>query len=104
MKLRESIAEVYPHWPEVLGFVREVKAAAMPKRDYLYFADIANVVEEIGDRYGSWQDKECQALKQELLEIEDQNSVGAGRVRLADFYAKAVNEEKFQFSESVDYL
>jgi hypothetical protein len=104
-KLKESIGEVYPHWPEVQGFVREVKTAVMPSRDYFYFADIANAVEEIGDRYGSWQDKECVTLKEELLDMEDKTSeAGAGRVRLADFYRKAVYENKFQFSESVDYL
>merc|ERR1719238_1464444 len=103
-KLRSQIGNVYPNWPEVQKFVRDVKVAVAPKRDYLYFSDIANVVEEIGDRYGDWQDKECLALKNELLEIEDKSTAGAGRVRLADFYKKAVYEEKFQFGESQDYL
>ena len=29
---------------------------------------------------------------------------GAGRVRVADFYKKALNEGQWQFSESIDYL
>lgn len=103
-KLREQIPKVYPHWPEVQKFIQEVKTAVAPKRDYLYFADIANVIEEVGDRYGNWQDKECLALKNELLEIEDTTTASGGRVRLADFYKKAVDEEKFQFGESIDYL
>merc|ERR1719217_273263 len=37
--------------------------------------------------------------------MEDKGSAsGAGRVRLGEFYKKAVYENKYQFSESVDYL
>jgi len=39
------------------------------------------------------------------MEVEDIDSVGgAGRVRLSDFYGKALNEGKWQFSESASYL
>jgi len=59
------------------------------------------VIEEVGERYGRWQDSECRALKDDLLGLEDR---GTGRVRLADFYSAALNYGKWQFSESVDYL
>merc|ERR1719272_1634262 len=52
------------------------------------------------DRYGKWQNKECQDLKTSLLKMED---VGSGRVRLGNFYHSALNGN-WQFSESVDYL
>merc|ERR1719238_1514234 len=43
-------------------------------------------------------------FKDWLMAIEDPGVGGAGRVRLSDFYGKAVNEGKWQFSESIDYL
>jgi hypothetical protein len=39
-----------------------------------------------------------------LLEVEDPSIGGAGRVRISDFYGKALNDGKWQFSESIDYL
>jgi len=36
--------------------------------------------------------------------VEDPSVGGAGRVRLADFYGQALNNGKWQFSESADYL
>merc|ERR1719498_2083362 len=36
--------------------------------------------------------------------MEDSSAGGAGRVRLGDFYKKSMEQEKFQFVESVDYL
>merc|ERR1719407_472414 len=39
-----------------------------------------------------------------LVASEDPSVGGAGRVRISDFYKKALNEGKWQFSESVDYL
>lgn len=75
-----------------------------PKRDYFYYSDVAGLVEEVGDRYGRWQDYECRALKDSLVEMEDPGTGGAGRVRLADFYDAAMNKGKWQFSENVEYL
>jgi len=103
-KLRTFVPDIYPTWNGTQEFVREVKASVAPKRDYLYFGDVATVIEEVGERYGTWQDKECRALKDELLAWEDRGPGGAGRVRLADFYGLAVNEGKSQFSESISFL
>jgi len=81
--------------------LRTVQASAVPSREELSFENVASVIEEVGERYGRWQDAECRSLKNDLLKYEDQ---GTGRVRLADFYGAAVNDEKWQFSESADYL
>jgi len=62
------------------------------------------VVEEVGERYGRWQDLECRQLKDKLVEVEDTSVGGAGRVRLADFYRRALYDGIKQFSESADYL
>jgi hypothetical protein len=95
------IEAAYPTWPETQKFLREVQAAAVPKQEDFTFENVASVVEEIGERYGRWQDSECLALKKDLVAIEDR---GSGRVRLADFYGSAIHDGKWQFSESVAYL
>jgi len=64
------------------------------------FETMVRVVEEIGDRYGRWQDQECLELKDSLLKLEER---GTGRVPLATFYEAALNGQ-WQFSESKSYL
>merc|ERR1719174_622438 len=103
-ELHANIHELYPTWPETQQFLREVYQSVAPKRDYLYFNEIENVIAEIGERYGRFQDIECRQLKDLLVASEDASIGGAGRVRISDFYKKALNEGKWQFSESVDYL
>ena len=66
----------------------------------LSFRAATAVVEEIGERYGRWQDAECRDLKSLLTKIEH---AGTGRALLKDFYGSALNGN-WQFSESVDYL
>mmetsp|Transcript_129681 Transcript_129681/g.223997 ORF Transcript_129681/g.223997 Transcript_129681/m.223997 type:complete len:577 (+) Transcript_129681:90-1820(+) len=102
--LRANVSELYPSFPETQQFVREVAESVAPARDYRYYSDMASLVEEVGDRYGRWQDYECRALKEMLVEIEDQGTGGAGRVRLADFYKANLNNGKWQFCENVEYL
>merc|ERR1719359_1002081 len=103
-ELHANILEMYPSWPETQQFVREVYTSVAPNRDYLYFNEMENVVAEIGERYGRFQDVECRQLKDMLVASEDPGVGGAGRVRVADFYKKALNEGQWQFSESIDYL
>lgn len=99
---KRRINEIYPGWPETQKFLRDVEASTMPsKHEELTYENVASIITEIGERYGRWQDHECRSLKNELVEIEYQ---GTGRVRLADFYGSALNDGKWQFSESVSYL
>jgi len=102
--LRANVTELYPGFPETQAFVREVSETVAPPRDYLYYSDLASLVEEIGDRYGRWQDYECRALKDMLVELEDKSAGGSGRVRLADFYKASLYDGKWQLCENVEYL
>merc|ERR550525_1291436 len=103
-QIREAVLEVYPKWPETAKFVREVRREVLDRSDAnphgLTINDTMKVVEEIGERYGRWQDRECHELKHDLLKLENQ---GTGRVLLKDFYGAAA-EGAWQFSESVKYL
>jgi hypothetical protein len=103
-KIESNILEIYPTWPETQQFLREVYRSVAPKRDYLYFNEVENVIAEIGERYGRFQDIECRQFKDWLVAIEDTSVGGAGRVRISDFYGQALNKGKWQFSESIDYL
>merc|ERR550525_222625 len=103
-QIREAVLEVYPKWPETAKFVRDVRREVLDRLDAnpftLNFNDTMKVIEEIGERYGRWQDRECHELKHDLLKLENQ---GTGRVLLKDFYGAAA-EGAWQFSESVKYL
>jgi len=103
-KLQTNILEYYPTYPETQQFLREVYKSVAPKRDYLYFNEVENVIAEVGERYGRFQDIECRQMKDWLVGVEDPSVGGGGRVRLSDFYGKALNDGKWQFSESIDYL
>merc|ERR1719198_438872 len=102
--LRSNATKLYPGFPETQQFLRDVQQSVGPKRDYFYYSDVAGLVEEVGDRYGRWQDYECRAIKDKLVEMEDPGAGGAGRVRLADFYDASLNKGQWQFSENVEYL
>merc|ERR1719446_1160265 len=100
--LLDHIENVYPTWQQTLSFALDVKQRTAPKRDYLYFADLANVIEEFGEHFGEFQDKECLQMKDKLVEAEQPGS--PGRVRLADFYKLSKQVSDGLFSESISYL
>jgi hypothetical protein len=103
-QMRSKILDVYPDFPATQRFVRDVYSSVAPKRDYVYFNEMENVIAEVSDRYGRFTDIECRQFKDWLVAVEDPGVGGAGRVRIADFYGQALNNDKWQFSESVDYL
>jgi hypothetical protein len=102
--LRQNVTLYYPRFHEVQQFLREVEGQVLPKRDYIYFSEVMSVVEEVGDRYGQFQNQECLTIKNHLLEIEEKGAGGAGRVRLADFYKARLYNGRYEFSESTQHL
>lgn len=103
----EVIDQAYPHWTETQKWVREIRkevlagsgeAAAPIARTA--FDTTTRVLEEIAERYGRWQDRECQQIKTSLMHLEHGST---GRVRLETFYGAALNGS-WQFSESKAYL
>jgi len=101
---RKVIDKAYPTWNMTQDFVRDVKNRVAPSRDYFYFSDVAAVVEEIGHLYGRWQNGECRDIKSMLVEVEDAQPMGDGRVRLSDFYRKVLFDGAWQLSESIQSL
>jgi len=103
--MQARIHEVYPTWQATKKWVGEVhqevrnspNLAGMPANSFEFST---KVLEEIGDRYGRWQNSECVDLKTSLLTLE---AGGTGRVPLDVFYGSAL-KGNWQFSESVAYL
>jgi len=101
---RDNLLEIYPTWPDTQLFVREVRESVLldiqgQERDS--WSSTLHVLEEVGERYGRWQDKECRVLKDQLVTMDED---GDGRVPLDKFYSKAVANSSWQFLESVPYL
>jgi len=105
---KASISDSYPGWKATQKFARQVQSGIVASKatetDFVdgqfTFKAMSAVVEEIGERYGRWQDAECRDLKTDLMKIENH---GTGRVLLKDFYGAGLSGS-WQFSESVDYL
>merc|ERR1719502_774666 len=108
LELKAEMPEVYMAWNTTQGFVRSTRqditetegSAEQKASGELDFALVARAAERIGERFGSFQDQECQDIKTSLLKIEEP---GTGRVRLSDFYKPALDGQ-WQFQESIPYL
>merc|ERR1719263_1573396 len=65
------------------------------------FNHVVTVLGEIGEKYGTWQQKECLVLKKKLMDLENEKN---GCVPAGNFYKSMLNDGKWQFSESMEYL
>merc|ERR1719336_2727544 len=98
----------YPGWRDTINFAHGVlenvseNSTADPgfAGGELTFSAISRIVEEIGERYGRWQERDCHDLKANIMKLESEVS---GRVLLRDFYGDTI-EGGWQFSESISYL
>merc|ERR1719183_1447908 len=108
LELKAEMPELYMAWNDTKAFVRATRvnstnsdgSAEQKASGELDFSLVARVAERVGERFGSFQDEECQQIKASLLKIKER---GTGRVRLADFYKPAVDGQ-WQFQESTAYL
>jgi len=97
-----NIRTIYPGWEHTVQFLEHLQNEVVGNRPVYEFSDITDVVEEAGERFGRFQNKECLDMKKTLVTMEE--SIGSGRVRLSDFYGSALNAGQWQFSENVEYL
>merc|ERR1719203_2491282 len=104
--LEKHIYEVYPNWGKTQAFLREIRAQSGFHKKHFSHSDVEDILEQVADNYGRWQDKECHELKTKLLALED-NTIGtngSGRVRMTEFYGSALNGGNWQFTETREYL
>jgi hypothetical protein len=99
-----EILSIYPTWPDTEQFADEVRSSVLAdihQSERTSWNATLRVLEEVGERYGKWQSKECHDLKKTLVEMENP---GTGRVPLTSFYKGALENISWQFMESVPYL
>jgi len=102
-QLLTTIEEQHPTWNETRQFLRHVEQDVLTRNAFaVSFNEVARVAEEAAARFGRWQSSDCKAMKLHLVQMQDK--AGSGRVRLANFYHGALHGEKWQFSETVEYL
>jgi len=99
----KDMSDIFPSWAETQQFVREIKGEIerISRTRRLSFSAMQNVVEEVGERFGHFQDAECGQMKTKLIAMGDG---GIGRIPLADFYKSSLDDGTFEFQESEDYL
>merc|ERR1719336_458385 len=101
--------EDYPAWDDTRTWASDLeqarefllKSIANPFVSQLRsFGDHVSSMQEFGHRLATFQNLECQQLKDQLVEMDDD---GTGRVPLSRFYQGGLKGE-WQFTESVEYL
>jgi hypothetical protein len=99
----QDIPDLFLGWNDTRDFVRSVRRSTLANHEPFDFANLAKVVENVGEQHGTFQDAECQGMKKTLMKSEH---LGTGRIRLADFYRPAAQgaDGAWQFQESVAYL
>jgi len=99
-ELNAQMPEIFLAWRDTQEFVNTVQKNVTKGGVPSDFAALAKVVEGVGEQYGTFQDLECQQMKEKLVKIEYR---GTGRVKLSDFYKPALGGS-WQFQESAGYL
>merc|ERR1719329_1866661 len=99
----ESMKQIFPGWTETQQFIRDVRNEVERKSTAgkFSFSVMTEVVEEVGERFGHFQDAECGAMKTKLISMGDG---GIGRIPLANFYKTYIDDDTFEFQESEGYL
>ena len=97
-----DMKDIFPGWAETQQFVRDIRGEIerTSTKGKLPFTAMLNVVEEVGERFGHFQNAECTAMKTKLIDLGDG---GIGRVPLANFYKTSI-DGSFEFQESESYL
>jgi len=104
--LRQKMLILYPSWEETRSFMREVRERQGGHHKFYSRSAVESILEDIGDQYGRWQDRECQELKTKLIRLEDRTIGvnGSGRVRMSEFYGSSLKDGNWQFSETEEFL
>jgi hypothetical protein len=80
-------------------FARRHQMNPFIRRQYSFQA-AAEIMENMAQQYGKWQNSECRDMRSHLVELDPE---GLGRVPLGLFYAQPQGSV-YHFTESVEYL
>jgi hypothetical protein len=104
-KAMDSIAgSRYGMWNETQKFVQGIRQRMMEDvadAERTTWKTNLQIVEEIAERHGRWQDQDCHSIKQRLIGME---IPGTGRVSLEKFWGPGLGNSGWQFVESAPYL
>jgi len=95
-------AKKVPDWENVKQWTHAIQVEVAPVSidKPMDFASLYRVTDEVGTRFGRYNEAMCGDLQSQILQIE---STKAGRVRLADFYKSGLTGV-FRFNEKIEYL
>jgi len=99
---RVAFKETYSDWDSASSWLKHIKGNHLSQASdgKLGRDEMVSIANELGERFGAFNDGECASLKQELLRLEGPRP---GRIPLVDFYQKGLYSH-WQFNEKVDYL
>jgi len=101
LKSRKRVEIEEFEYNAVLNFQFSQRHKTNPFRPHQYsFQAAADIMQNLAQRYGKWQNSECRDMKAHLVELDPE---GLGRVPLGLFYAQPEGAS-YHFSESTDYL
>lgn len=101
VKFEQQMFQLYPAWKSTRKKIVQIAKTVAPGLKQFGFDDVASVAAEFSVRFAQWLHEECSATKRLLIEMEDADS---GRVRLVDFYKAALEDGRYQFTESITFL
>merc|ERR1719401_3031441 len=106
-EMEKDLKDWFPLYDEFQMWVDDVRQTISMDRhrhsmqvDEMSLDKIVDVVLEVNDRLGAFQNLECRSLKAGLMDME---FASTGRVFLSDFYAAGIKGD-FLFVEHIDYL
>jgi hypothetical protein len=98
---QQMLEEIYSAWPALHNFVGEVYQNIVSDQTAVTFDDMFSAVSAIHQRFGQWQNRECNLVKGQLFRLQGGHT---GRVMLSDFYGGRIVDDKWPFLESGGYL
>lgn len=98
--LQARMTTEYHDWDGSRKFFRGIMDSQAPDMNVLTMHDVVKVALVIESNFVYWNNQQCSSYKEQLVDMEK----SPGRVRLLDFYTKALNDTTTTFLESVDYL
>lgn len=99
----------YPHWGTTKLFLQDISgsynfqrtASSNPFLEPRFvFQDAVRMAEGISEQFGPWSNHECHQMKDVLTDMDVH---GTGRVKMSQFYQKAIDGQ-WQFLEPSSYL
>merc|ERR1719162_988762 len=108
--------KAYPGWEDTMLWANDVRKALLHQDlrslhpfaasaggRMTDFSTVAEVATQLRAGFGRFSDLECKAMKNKLIDLEDEERED-GRVRLKKFYGAWFANISFLFSEPPDYL